>query len=62
MQDCFVYDTVRTARGRGKPGGGLNGVAPVDLVATCLRALPERTSLDPALVDDVILGCVEPAG
>lgn len=62
MTDCYIYDAVRTARGRGKPGGGLNPVAPIDLVATCLRALPERSDFDPGAVDDVILGCVEPVG
>lgn len=62
MTECFVYDALRTPRGRGKPGGGLNSVSPLDLTATVLRALPERVALDPSQVDDVILGVVEPAG
>lgn len=62
MTECFVYDALRTPRGRGKPGGGLNSVSPLDLTATVLRALPERVALDPGEVDDVILGVVEPAG
>ncbi|MFT4705700.1 MAG: acetyl-CoA C-acetyltransferase [Bradymonadia bacterium] len=62
MNDCYIYDAVRTPRGRGKAGGGLATVTPLDLAAHTLRALTTRNSFDPALVDDVILGCVEPAG
>jgi acetyl-CoA C-acetyltransferase len=62
MADCFVYDAVRTPRGRGKPGGSLHEVAPVNLARTVLQALRDRNGLDTALVDDVVLGCVEPVG
>jgi acetyl-CoA acyltransferase len=58
MNDAVIVDVVRTASGKGKPGGALSGVHPVDLLATVLRALVERNGLDPVLVDDVIGGCV----
>jgi acetyl-CoA C-acetyltransferase len=61
MSEAFVYDAVRTPRGRGR-GGSLNTVTPIDLVTTVLRALAQRTGLDSAEVEDVILGCVEPVG
>ncbi len=62
MNHAVLVDAVRTPSGRGKPGGGLSHVHPVDLLATSLRALAERTGLDPALVDDVIVGCVSQTG
>ncbi|MBX6388137.1 MAG: acetyl-CoA C-acyltransferase [Frankia sp.] len=58
MVSAVIVDIVRTASGKGKPGGALSGVHPAELLATVLRALVERNSLDPALVDDVIAGCV----
>ncbi len=60
MIDAYIFDAVRTPRGRGKPSGGLHAVSPIDLVKTSLAGLRERNRLDTALVDDVILGCVEP--
>ena len=63
VPDCYVYDAVRTPRGKGRlKDGALAEATPIHLVATVLRALPERGSFDSALIDDVILGCVEPAG
>ena len=62
MTEAVVIDVIRTATGRGKPGGALSGVHPADLLATTLRALVERTQIDPALVDDVIAGCVSQIG
>ena len=62
MTDCFIYDAVRTPRGRGKPDGALHEVSPIDLAAHVLSALRDRSGLDTDLVDDVVLGCVEPAG
>ena len=62
MPEAVIVDVVRTATGRGKPGGALSGVHPVDLLATTLVALLERTGLDPARVDDVIGGCVSQVG
>ncbi|NEM89782.1 thiolase family protein [Galbitalea soli] len=62
MTTAVIVDAVRTASGRGKPGGALAEVHPVDLLATVLRALVERSRLDPALVDDVIAGCLSQTG
>ena len=59
MTDAFVYDAVRTPRGKGKPTGALHTVKPVDLVGGLLDAVRERNpDLDPAQIDDVVLGCV----
>ena len=63
INEAFIYDTVRTPRGKGKPGGSLYEVKPVDLVAALLEELPKRNmGYDPQRVDDVILGCVTPVG
>lgn len=62
MREVVVVDVVRTASGRGKPGGALSGTHPVDLLATVLRALVERTGIDPGSIDDVIGGCVQQIG
>lgn len=58
--DAYIYDAVRTPRGRGKADGALYEVQPVDLLAALLRALRERNQLDTSLVDDVVIGCVTP--
>lgn len=62
MREAVSVDAVRTPLGRGKPGGALAGVRPVDLQATVLRAVVSRTGLDPAAVDDVIGGAVGQIG
>jgi acetyl-CoA C-acetyltransferase len=62
MPDAFIYDAVRTPRGRGKPDGSLHEVPAVDLAVTTLNALRARNDLDPKLVEDVVLGCVDPVG
>jgi acetyl-CoA C-acetyltransferase len=62
MSEAYVFDHVRTPRGRGKPDGALHEVPPIRLVAQVLQALRDRTGLDTAQVDDVILGCVMPVG
>jgi acetyl-CoA acyltransferase len=62
MTSAVIVDIVRTASGKGKPGGALSGVHPVNLLATTLQALVERTGIDSALVDDVIAGCVSQVG
>ncbi|HET7680461.1 MAG TPA: acetyl-CoA C-acetyltransferase [Xanthobacteraceae bacterium] len=62
MADAFIYDHVRTPRGRGKADGSLHEVTALNLAAQTLEALRNRNALDPALVDDVILGCVDPVG
>ncbi len=62
MTDAFIYDAVRTPRGRGKASGSLHEVTPIRLAVTALRALRDRNDLDTSHVDDVVLGCVEPVG
>ncbi|PZQ13714.1 MAG: acetyl-CoA C-acetyltransferase [Ancylobacter novellus] len=62
MPDAYVYDAVRTPRGRGKPDGALHEVSTLQLAVTALKALAERNGLDRATVDDVVLGCVDPVG
>jgi acetyl-CoA C-acetyltransferase len=62
MPDAFIYDHVRTPRGRGKPDGALHEVTALNLAAQMLSAIKERNQLDTALVDDVVLGCVDPVG
>ena len=62
MSDAFIFDHVRTPRGRGKKDGGLHQASPVWLLRTLLHALQRRNGLDTALVDDVVLGCVTPVG
>jgi acetyl-CoA C-acetyltransferase len=62
MPDAFIYDHVRTPRGRGKADGALHEVTSLNLATQVLAALRERNKLDPALVDDVVLGCVDPVG
>ncbi|WP_144732676.1 acetyl-CoA C-acetyltransferase [Extensimonas perlucida] len=61
MTEAFIYDAVRTPRGKGRSSGALHGTTPIQLAITALQALRDRNQLDTALVDDVILGCVEPA-
>ena len=62
MTDAYVYDAVRTPRGRGKPTGALHEATPIRLAAAALEALRDRNALDTARVDDVVLGVVEPVG
>ncbi|MFZ5913910.1 MAG: acetyl-CoA C-acetyltransferase [Pseudomonadota bacterium] len=60
MTECYVYDAVRTPRGKGKTSGSLHEVPSLELATQVLKALRERNHLDTSKVDDVILGCVEP--
>ena len=63
MTDAFIYDHVRTPRGRGKPDGALHEVSTLGLAVTALKALRARNGLDDKVpVDDVVLGCVDPVG
>ena len=62
MSDAFIFDHVRTPRGRGKKDGALYQATPVWLLRTLCKALQSRSELDTALVDDVVLGCVTPIG
>ncbi|YAL82991.1 acetyl-CoA C-acetyltransferase [Dermacoccaceae bacterium W4C1] len=60
---AIIYDALRTPRGKGKAGGALHEVKPIDLVVGLLDALRERNpDLDPAVIDDIVLGCVSPVG
>lgn len=59
---AVIVDAVRTPSGRGKPGGALSGIHPVDLAAHVLRAVLERNALTSAQIDDVLLGCVSQVG
>ncbi len=62
MPDAFIYDAVRTPRGRGKADGALHEVTAVNLATQALKAVKDRNNLDPAQLDDVVMGCVDPVG
>jgi len=62
MPEAFIYDHVRTPRGRGKPDGALHEVTALALATAPLRALRERNNLAEDVVDDVVLGVVDPVG
>ena len=62
MQDVFIYDHVRTPRGRGRPDGSLHEIPAIELVTQLLEAVRDRNSLDTALLDDVVIGCAQPVG
>jgi acetyl-CoA C-acetyltransferase len=62
MADAFIYDAVRTPRGRGKADGSLHEVTALNLAAQTLAAVRDRNKLDTKLIDDVVLGCVDPVG
>jgi acetyl-CoA C-acetyltransferase len=62
MADAYIYDTVRTPRGKGRKDGALHEITALSLATQVLEALRDRNGLDTALVDDVVLGCVAPVG
>eukprot|EP01133_Synstelium_polycarpum_P023743 gene23743-28466_t len=62
MAEAYIYDHVRTPRGKGKKDGSLHEVPAVRLGAKVLEALRDRNGLDTGLVDDIIYGCVDPVG
>jgi acetyl-CoA C-acetyltransferase len=62
MADAFIYDHVRTPRGRGKADGALHEVTALNLASQALAAIRDRNGLDTALIEDVVLGCVDPVG
>ena len=62
MTDAFIFDHVRTPRGRGKPDGALHTASTLHLASTALKAIKDRNHLDPHQVDDVVMGCVDPVG
>jgi len=59
---AYIFDAIRTPRGKGKKGGGLYTVKPITLVANLLNELKERNNLDTSQVEDIVLGCVTPVG
>ena len=62
MADAFIYDAVRTPRGKGRVDGALHEITPIQLATQVLQGIRDRNNLDTNLVDDVILGCVSPVG
>jgi acetyl-CoA C-acetyltransferase len=62
MADCFIFDAVRTPRGRGKKDGALHEVTALELATQALKAIANRNAFDTAELDDVIMGCVDPVG
>ena len=62
MTEAFIFDALRTPRGKGKKDGALYSVKPVSLIAGLLKALQARNNLDTSQVDDIVLGCVTPVG
>lgn len=62
MRDVFIYDHVRTPRGRGRPDGSLHEIPAIQLVTQLLEAVRDRNGLDTALLDDVVIGCAQPVG
>jgi acetyl-CoA C-acetyltransferase len=62
MTDAFIYDHIRSPRGRGRPNGSLHSITPINLCTQVLAGLRDRTRLDTSLLDDVIFGCVTPVG
>jgi acetyl-CoA C-acetyltransferase len=62
MAEAFIYDHVRTPRGRGKADGSLHEVSTLNLAAAALKSVRDRNELDTHLIDDVVMGCVDPIG
>jgi len=62
MRDVFIYDHVRTPRGRGRPDGSLHEIPAIELVTQLLEEIRDRNGLDTALLDDVVIGCAQPVG
>ena len=62
MTDAYIYDAVRTPRGKGNPQGALHEVAPIRLATHVLERIRDRNDLDTAQVDDIVMGVVEPVG
>lgn len=62
MSEAYIFDAVRTPRGKGKKDGSLHEVKPITLLTTLMHALVERNGLDTSQIEDVVLGCVTPIG
>ncbi len=62
MTECYIYDAVRTPRGKGKKDGALHEITALSLATQVLQGLRDRNNLDTSRVDDVVMGCVAPVG
>jgi len=62
MNEAFIYDAIKTPRGKGKKSGALYQIRPIELLANCFDAIQERNDLDTSYVNDAIIGCVTPVG
>ncbi|MDT0576254.1 acetyl-CoA C-acetyltransferase [Croceicoccus sp. F390] len=62
MREVFIYDHVRTPRGRGRADGSLHEITAIELTTQLLEAIRDRNDLDTALLDDVVIGCAQPVG
>ncbi|MCO5233446.1 MAG: acetyl-CoA C-acetyltransferase [Chitinophagales bacterium] len=62
MNEAYIFDAIRTPRGKGKKNGSLHEVTPINLVAGLLKSMQERNGFNTKEVEDVILGCVTPVG
>ena len=62
MPEAYIYDALRTPRGKGKSRGALYEVKPIDLLSITLRALQKRMGIAPEALDDAVIGCVTPIG
>ncbi len=62
MAECYIYDHVRTPRGKGKSDGALHEVTALELATQVLKELRDRNDLDTSKLDDVVMGCVDPVG
>ena len=62
MTEAYIYDAVRTPRGKGKKSGSLHEITALSLATQVLQAIRDRNELDTSKVDDVVLGCVSPVG
>ncbi len=60
MSEAYIYDSIRTPRGKGKKSGALYQMKPISLLAECFKFLAQRNELDTSLVDDAVIGCVTP--
>ncbi len=62
MTEAYIYDAMRTPRGKGKKNGSLHEITALQLATQALQAIRDRNNLDTSHVDDVVLGCVSPVG
>jgi acetyl-CoA C-acetyltransferase len=62
MTDAFIFDHVRTPRGRGRANGSLHEITPIELATQVLEAVRDRNELDTSRIDDIVMGCTAPLG